>query len=369
MSILPLLIYLFYKKTRGDKLSFVLFALGLCIVGLSLYPAKNYIQAVISDDPCATKRLVIKGYSELRTEVHDSVVCIAKDRGYPSETYKGEVLNSADAKTFENLNDEYSRDKRTVFYEGVPIEGADPKTFIINPLWKTEQPIESLEHYWTPYARDSNNIYFEGKKVAAKNIEQFKIIDLCNSNLCATDGVQVFKEGRVLSGIDIQSLRMFNICEYAKDNKRVYYSGLPIEDPIDVSTFNIYSEAYFCYAFDDSSHLYYKGQLVPGANPITFEKVSPYDPFSPYTDGKGIYYDGKRLDIDINMYHYLGKGVSKDTSSVYHGADKIEGADAATFELIPVSMSQALNVCAKDKNHMYFDGEVYEHPLCTGELY
>ncbi len=363
VMVIPLAAYLIYKKTR-DAASFIALAVALCILGLSVYPAKNYVQAKFLGDPCATKRLIIRGYSEFETEVYGPVVCIAKDRGYPSETYKWEVLSGADARTFENLGDEYSRDKNFVFYRGRVID-ADSKTFTPDEEWPTDQ-MASFIRGGVPYKRDEQNIYFEGQKVPVQDISKFRIIDFCHSYLCATDGISVFKEGKVVPGVNPDNLFSFQICQYTKDDKHVYYGGGIIEGA-DADTFNAYGEDKNCYAYD-TSRMYYEGKVVFEGVSSGFQEVSPGDPFSPHRDGKNIYYDGERLDLDIDTFQYLGKGVSKDAVSVYYGADRIEGAHAATFELIPVSVPQALNVCAKDKNHMYFDGEIGEHPFCTGEI-
>lgn len=362
---IPLIIYFIYKKTR-DKASFVLLAVGLCILGLSLYPAKDYIQAKFSGDPCATKRLIVRQYAGSQSEyqeVEGDVMCIATDRGYPSETYKWQIFDLADAKTFEYLGDGYSLDKNTVFYEGIPIE-ADPKTFSMDAEWKSDEMANFIRG-GIQYKRDDQNIFFEGQEVLVKNVSQFRIIDFCDSYLCATDGSSVFKEGKVVKDVNLSTLTSFHSCQYAKDENQVYYGGAVIEGA-DVNTFSVYGEDRYCYAYD-IQHVYYKGELVPDSIPSVLQKIRPDDPFSPETDGKHIYFNGKQLDIDVNNFQYLGKSVIKDDISVYQGEKKIEGADAATFELIPVSMPQALNVCAKDKNHSYFDGEIRMHPICTGE--
>lgn len=363
--LIPLVVYLIYAKTR-DRVAFGLLVLGLCVIGLSVYPAKDYIQASLSGDPCATKRLIMRGYSEFRTEVYGDVVCIAKDRGYESETYKWEVLQGADAKTFENLDGEYSRDKDSVFYRGREIE-ADPKTFEIEPEWKAEQMANFIRG-GTQYKRDSKNIYFEGQKVPVKDMGQFRLISFCDSYLCGTDGTSIFKEGKIVPGIDMGTLHTFGSCEYAVDKNHAYHSGEIIEEA-DANSFELYydSQDKYCYAYD-KKYLYYKGKFVTESISSRLEEVNPGDPFSPERDAKNIYYDGKRLDLDINTYQYLGRGVSKDAYSVYHGADKIEEADATTFELIPTPPN-VMSVCAKDKNHMYFEGEIDEHPLCTGDVF
>ena len=200
-------------------------------------------------------------------------------------------------------------------------------------------------------------------------MSQFKLIDICDSYLCATDGNSIFKKGKIVHGIDITTLHSFGSCEYAIDKNHAYHSGEIIEEA-DATTFELYydSQDKYCYAHD-KKYLYYQGKFVTESISSRLEAVSPGDPFSPERDGKNIYYDGKRLDLDINTYQYLGKGVSKDLATVYQGANKIEGADAATFEIIPNSVPQSVNVCAKDKNYMYFDGEQKNHPLCSGDIF
>ena len=359
---IPLFLYILYTKTK-DRFSFVLIALGLCIIGLSMYPAKNYIQAKLSGEPCATMPLIIKGASEFQAKVHGDVVCIAKDRGYPSQTYEWAVLQDADAKTFEQLDDDYSRDKRHVFYNGQVLKGADAKTFEIVPKWRFDVVAEPVAGV-TQYKKDSQNIYFQGEIVPVKNINSFQINEFCESYRCATDGILLFRDGKVVEGVDMKTLHLFRSCGYSVDKNHAYYNGEVIKE-VDAATFNLYYDSHdkYCYAHDKKS-LYYKGEVVSGASAAKLEKVAPGDPFSLEKSGQNTYYDGKKLDLDIKTFQYLGKGVSKDATSVYQGADKIEGADPATFEIIPNSVSQSLNVCAKDKNHRYFNGEIYDHPSC-----
>ncbi len=88
-------------------------------------------------------------------------------------------------------------------------------------------------------------------------------------------------------------------------------------------------------------------------------RIKKGDRQSPYTDENNIYSYGKKLDIDVNNYNYLGKSTVKDSYSVYYNTKKILGADPETFELVPVD---SLNMLAKDKNNCYFDGEIDTPP-------
>lgn len=363
--IIPLGIYLIYKKIKTDRVSVGMIIVGVCIIVLSIYPAKNYIQAKLSGDQCATVRLVVKQYAggpaSWHQQVRGDVVCIAVDRGYPSETYAWRTLDSVDSKTYEYLDEGYSRDKNAVYYEGIPI-AADPATFQIDTEWPTDEMANFIRG-GTAYKSDGQNIFFRGQRVPVADMRQFRLIDFCHSYRCATDGFSVFQEGKRVEGVNVETLTSFHSCEYTRDDKHVYFGGEMIMGA-DVHTFDISGGDQYCYAYDQA-HMYYKGTVVPGARPNTLRQVSPGDPFSPDTDGENIYYDGKRLDLDISTFQYLGKSVSKDSISVYQGAEKIAGADAATFELVPATMPHVGNVCARDKFHRYFDGAVDDHPVCS----
>lgn len=362
---IPLGVYLICKKIETDRVSVGLIILGICIIGLSVYPAKNYVRSALFGDRCATLSLVVRQYASVPASWHQrvrgDVVCIAIDRNRPSETHAWRILENADAKTFEYLGDGYSRDKNTVFYEGLPIT-ADPNTFQMDTNWQTEE-MANFVRGGTPYKSDGHDIYFKGRRVPVADMKRFRIIDFCHSSLCATDGFSVFQEGKRVEGVNIKALTSFHSCEYTRDDKQVYFSG-KIIDKADVHTFDIYDEDRYCYAYD-RTHVYYQGTIVSRANPNTLRKVIPGDPFSPETDGENIYYNGERLDLDISTFQYLGKSVSKDAFTVYQGAEKVSGADAATFEIIPTSIPQVLNVCARDKYHHYFDGAIDDHPICT----
>ncbi len=361
---LPLIVHDLYKQLGRSRVFFVLSVITACGVGISIHPAKNYIQALVTDDPCATIGLIARQYAgstPAYQKTHGGRVCITSDRGYPSETFQWRVLERADAETFVDLGGGYGRDNNAVFYFGIPID-ADPETFVVDAMWETDAMPNFVRGGGFGYTRDAYHIYFEGKPVPVRALDRFKIIDFCHSDRCATDGTSIFKDGQVVEAVDIQTLVSFHSCEYAKDKAHVYHSG-NILVGADVATFDVYGEHRYCHAYD-KSHAYYQGVIISDALPANLEKVVPDDPFSPYTDGQHLYYDGKKLDVDIEHSEYLGKSVLKDEHSVYYRDKKIIGADPDTFELIPLPATIG-NMCAKDKNHRYFEGEIDDHPVCT----
>ena len=356
---IPLVLFMVYVKISNQPGALFLSAFLLFCLMIISYPAKNYILALSSTNPCATKPLILNHYVRPyeRQEIYNGVVCINEKRGYPSHTFKWSPLKHSDAKSFEYLGIGYSRDKNHVFYESKIIK-ADPKTFDVNPSWPTDK-MPNFIRGGTAYVRDKNFIYYEGKKLPVSSIIDFKIIDICNSYRCATDGVVVFKDGQIIKDLNPKKIISLHSCEYAKDNLNVYYSTDKIVGA-DAETFTVYGDNDRCYAHD-KLNVYYEGVIIPGANPKKFHRIKKGDWSSPYVDDGGVYYDGKRLDIDVKNYKYLGKSTIKDTSSVYYRDKKIPGADPQTFKLIP---HESCSMCAKDKNNEYFDGEIVEPPVC-----
>ena len=357
--LVPLLFYLLYKLTNYNSLFFYFSFFLFCWLASTSYPMKNYLAALYSNNPCATKKLIVRQYAGpafMYQHKHGSVICIAQERVYPSETFEWVPLRSADVKSFENLGGGYSRDKNHVFYKGRVIE-ADPKTFTVDAKWKTEKMTNWIRG-GTSYKRDAHDVYYNGEKLPVSDISNFKIIDLCHSYRCATDGTVIFKDGQIIKDLDPKKIISLNSCEYSKDLTNVYYSTKVIPGA-DAKTFDIYSsEDNYCYAYD-KLNVYYKGLLLPDANPKKLHRIKKGDRQSPYTDGKNIYYYEKKLDIDINNYEYLGKSTIKDKHSVYYNNKKILGADPSTFRLVPFD---ALNMLAQDKNNCYFDGEIDTPP-------
>ena len=118
---------------------------------------------------------------------------------------------------------------------------------------------------------------------------------------------------------------------YEKDNDFVFYANKKIEGA-DLETFEplesfIVGAMYDTYIFKDKHSVYLRGHKISYADPDTFE--------------------------------VLGGGYSKDGVSVYYITEKVEGADSKTLELIyyPGPGYETVDY-AKDKNHVYFKGEI-----------
>ncbi len=241
LSLLPFLHFLLYKYTFKNIFFFVVSFVLLCGTAINTYPIANYLETKKSSNPCATKRLILNHYTlpYERQEIYNGVVCVNEKRSYSSHTFRWVPLRHSDVNSFKYLGAGYSRDKNHVFYEGKIIE-ADPKTFTINAKWKTEKMSNQIRGK-TSYKKDSYNVYHKGKKLPVSDISNFKIIDLCHSYKCATDGMVVFKDGEIVQNLNYKKIQSLHSCGYAKDNINVYHSTNIIPGA-DANTFTVYGK-------------------------------------------------------------------------------------------------------------------------------
>ncbi len=81
----------------------------------------------------------------------------------------GEIIKSADPKTFEIINDDYyySRDDDNVYFRWKLIKNATPSSF----------EILSNDSIFSVYSKDKNNVYFKNNLIKWSNPETFEILD------------------------------------------------------------------------------------------------------------------------------------------------------------------------------------------------
>lgn len=74
-----------------------------------------------------------------------------------------EDMNTTDSDALEQINDVYSKDKNSVYYDETKIESADSQTF---------------EALLNNYAKDKNAVYYEEKKIEGADPETFNDVGL-----------------------------------------------------------------------------------------------------------------------------------------------------------------------------------------------
>src|SRR4029079_8389833 len=110
---------------------------------------------------------------------------------------------------------------------------------------------------------------------------------------------------------------------YSKDATHVFYSGLNLApEPRASDVISV---------------------VLPGAQPATFTALE-----SGYaTDGSRAYYNDRMLESGASSFRVLAYDYAVSPSHVYYRGDVVKGADAATFETVPIVDD---GPTAKDKN-------------------
>lgn len=251
----------------------------------------------------ATAGIPNQGYFKNETAVYH------RGRKIEADPKTFQIVDEADV-LHKFANAMYARDKDSVFLEGRKIAGADPNTFQIIEAWR--------------YARDAKNVYFEGKRVENIDPAKFELIPMEGlGERNYTDGTHLIHWGKVVGKIDAASVKSLGN-SYVKDRSQVFYMGelIPGADP---DTFNVINETSFS---RDAKRVYFWQVAVPNANPKTFE--------------------------------ILERGYAKDDQRVYHHRsikkiDIVDGADAQNFKV--TNFDDAHGSEAFDGKSYFMDGK------------
>ena len=162
-----------------------------------------------------------------------------------------DTIPGADPATFEQVKSWLGHDSEHVYYERDLVPGVD---------------VASLEVVRKPLIRDKKDYYYKTKPLHVADVESFKIIKWSYGSF------------------------------WAKDSRYAYFEDQRFE--ADLPTFKVKSMEYA----NDKNHVYYFGDLIPGADPATFKPI-----------GKSCYY--------------------RDKSHIWCGRDLLEDADYDSFEV------------------------------------
>lgn len=231
----------------------------------------------------------------------------------PKKAYQKKEIVGADPLTFKVINSEstfhagiiniLSADKNSVFIQGDESEpvtkliGADPET------------IKQVGGVW--WLQDKNSVYLGGNKVAGADPVSFVEVN----HPLYKDKNNVYLKNDILSGADAKSFSKMD-GPYYSDISNLYYCNLTDTPPptciimreADRSTFavqkwsqNSKSRLDPDFAFD-SSRVFYLGNIVPDADPKTFQKIGVgYDEF--YRDANHTYKYSPETRAKIILEH------------------------------------------------------------------
>ena len=272
---------------------------------------------------------------------------------------KLEKLNYTDPKTFEIINGNFARDDKNVYFFNKKVIGVDAKTFeevgydiikdknglhILIDSNETEIKVKNLKadgidlktlkKLDNGYFKDKNSIYYE----LSGNLYKMKNVDLPT--------------------FEVLNSPYSSSVYFAKDKNNVYYNGKKLDGivPNDFEQIQSYfiKDRNGIYKFEedeDEKNL----KITPINAKIDFKNFKELD-WKYFGDDKNIYYfdedSFKKVDkADINSFERIDStGFFKDKNNVYYEGEKVEGIDMNSIEVIN-------EMCIKDKNSVFYEGK------------
>jgi len=205
--------------------------------------------------------------------------------------HQGRPNRTADVESFELLDgsDFVARDKNYVYHAWSTLKSVDRDTF---------------EYVGDGYFRDKTLAYCEYetsiKPLKGSTVEGFKVLG--NS--------------------------------YARDKNLAYYCGRAIVKCTSPMTLELVEQTghHPIFAAKDAVSCYYEGAQLKDADPNTW--VMGENGFS--TDANGVYFGSKRLGkVHPKNWKRLKRPYSTDGKNVYWMHMRLQGADVASFEVLP----------------------------------
>ena len=277
-----------------------------------------------------------------------------------------------DLKTLKKLDNGYFKDKNNIYYglsgNLYKIKNADLQTFEV-----LTSPYSSSVYF----AKDKNNVYYNGKKldgIVPNDFEQIQSYFIKDKN-----GIYKFEEGEneqdlkitpINAKIDFKNLKELD-WKYFGDDKNIYYFDEDSFKKVDKADINSFERIDSTGFFKDKNNVYYEGEKVEGIDMNSIEVINGMC----IKDKNSVFYQGKKLEkISSNNFNYFDGGMSYDIILVDKNGsyklmenenqkDKIipldsKNIDLKTLERIDSPMDSSNYF--KDKNGVYFlNGEKF----------
>lgn len=277
-----------------------------------------------------------------------------------------------DLKTLKKLDNGYFKDKNSIYYELsgnlYKMKNVDLPTFEV-----LNSPYSSSVYF----AKDKNNVYYNGKKldgIVPNDFEQIQSYFIKDKN-----GIYKFEEGEneqdlkitpINAKIDFKNFKELD-WKYFGDDKNIYYFDEESFKKVDKADINSFERIDFTGFFKDKNNVYYEGEKVEGIDMNSIEVINGMC----IKDKNSVFYEGKKLrNISPDNFNIFDGGMSYDKILVdKNGAyklmenenqkDKIilldsKNIDLKTLERIDSPMDSSNYF--KDKNGVYFlNGEKF----------
>jgi hypothetical protein len=230
------------NMTKRSKLLFLLLIIlfvPACIFN-SGYQEKNGTYVYVLSYEGTTRDNPIEG-------VDPETFVILDKHGYAKDKlrvyYEGVPVEGADPASFEDITDDYGKDATQVYYQFRAIPGADPATFnVFNIQW----------------GRDANDIYLQDRPIEACDPDTFVLLD----GNWERDDKCVYRNWAKLEDADPASFVVLNFW-FAKDKNHVYSNDLSIIEGADPATFKVQEVCKVCGQDKNGCYQYDKKASCP----------------------------------------------------------------------------------------------------------
>ncbi|RCU43833.1 hypothetical protein DU002_18305 [Corallincola holothuriorum] len=155
-----------------------------------------------------------------------------------------------------------------------------------------------------------------------------------------------------IEGADLESFTVLSE-DYAKDSRRAYWKGEPIDDA-NPDSFSVISMAHIShqetYFAKDNEHVYSYGQLLVGANPANFSLINT---IYAHDERNVFYFDQMIASFSADFKTFTGEESDRYLAirdEVFCDGEVLKGASPNKFELLVDGYS-------KDHRYVFYRGE------------
>jgi hypothetical protein len=215
----------------------------------------------------------------------------------------------------------------------VKLRGANPRTF----------RILNSEMVGMVLARDDKHLYYANQLVPDADLATLQMFKGFDNAPYAKDRNNVYLGGLVLRGLDTDSVEYLGD-RFIKDSAAVYAigdSGAPIVAGLmDTATMQVPHKHFYATIWEDANFTYDYG-------------ASP--------DGRLIAYRVHDVKTNDPSFKRLGCNYVQFRGKIFHSVFEVQGADPASFHVLPPSDGSNLDACttdaiAEDTHGRYVDG-------------
>jgi DKNYY family len=203
--------------------------------------------------PFKGHKLIGDGYSSLRDTIYHK-------KSYPphSSIMPRPVKSDVDYTSFVNLGNRYAKDKDNIYYQGVVIPEADLNSFAVISV---DNEFPNLPDKTSKSSDPLNNSDMDLAPILSSNyFKNFVVLEL---EYYSKDNFNVYYGSSVILNADPGSFELLSLF-FAKDINSVYFLGQPIEGS-DPGSFKLIAGR----LAEDKNHVYYSAEII-STNPEFF---------------------------------------------------------------------------------------------------